>query len=270
MMIDLSSSILSSEDESLVDFQQAFTLAKQAYKQEINHILIIQNISGKANIENYNQLVKNIKLFNNKLLEEKMEITIRPGIKLIYSDQLDKAFNFRVESLTINKASKYLLVEIPAVFNVSSLESFFYKLQIRGIVPIISNAEKVKSFQMQPEILYELVQKSGALIQISANNIFEGSDPLTSETAKIIIQSRLVHLLASSAQHPEMRPYRMTEGYTQIEKWTSPEYVEYLKQNAHSVWFGHYFPIYQPLPFNKKPLNHLIKFKTLKRTSSRV
>lgn len=270
MIIDLNSSILPSSEEALIDFKGPLRLARQAYDQDIKHIFIIQNISERANIENYNQLVNNIKSFNNKLLIEKIDIHIRPGIKLIYSDQLDKAIDFKIEALTINKANKYLLVEIPAEFNVSSLEIFFYKLQIRGIVPIISNAERVKTFQLQPEILYELVHKSGALVQISANNILGDSGSILTETAKMIFQNRLVHLLTSGAQHPEKKPFRMTEGFYQIEKWTSPEFVEYLKKNAQAIFSGHYFPVYQPLPLNKKPFNHFMKFKLLKRASSRV
>lgn len=270
MIIDLSSSILPSSKEAFIDFEVSLKLAKQAYEQDIKHIYAVQNISEKANIENYNQLVNNVKSFNNKLVMAEVDVIIRPGIKLIYSDQLDKTIDHRIESLTINKANKYLLVELTDVFNVSSVESFFYKLQIRGIVPIISNAEKVRMFQLQPELLYELVHKCGALVQIGAINLFEDPGSLLAETAKMIIQNRLVHLLASDAQHPEKKPYRITEAYTLIEKWTSTEYVEYLKKNAQFVCFGHYFPIYQPLPMIRKPLERLIKFKLLKRASGRV
>lgn len=270
MIIDLHSCILPSSEEAIIDFEGALQLVRQAYDQDVKHIYVTQNISDKASIKDFNQLVNNIANLNNNLQSRKIDISVRPGIRLIYSDHLDHSNNFKVESLTINKAGKYLLVQLPPDFNISSLESFFYKLQIRGIVPIISNAENVKKFQSHPEVLYELVHRSGALVQISVQNLFGRSDAFLTETLKMIIQKRLFHLLASGSQYPALEPYRMTDGYSLIEKWTSSEYVHYLKTNAQSVFYGHYFPIYQPLPLLNKPFNRFVKYKLRMRTSGQA
>lgn len=91
---------------------------------------------------------------------------------------------------------KYLLVKLPLYDIPPTILTVFYELQIRGIVPIIIDAEKYKYFMKNPNLLFEIARR-GALIQINASSLIERKHGHRKRFAKKLCKHHLVHLIAS-------------------------------------------------------------------------
>jgi len=109
------------------------------------------------------------------------------------------------EVLTVAGGGKYLMVELsPDVIPPRLVETFF-ELQLMGVTPIITHPERNVEIQERPGSLDALV-RAGNLVQVTAASLTGGFEERAWRCANILLERRLVHLVASDAHSAERRP----------------------------------------------------------------
>jgi protein-tyrosine phosphatase len=112
---------------------------------------------------------------------------------------------------------RYLLTELPGLEIPSYTEEFFFKLQTRGITPVLAHPERHPVLARYPEILAGWISK-GILAQMNGPSITGRWGERVRETAELFLTNGLIHLIGSDAhstraRNPDMQAiwYRMIE-----------------------------------------------------------
>lgn len=96
-------------------------------------------------------------------------------------------------------------------------EKMFYKLQLKGIVPIIVHPERNMEFVENPKKLYKLVNQ-GALTQTTASSLIGHFGKNIKKFSLQLIEYKLTHVIASDAHNITTRAFHLQKGYDVIEK----------------------------------------------------
>lgn len=116
----------------------------------------------------------------------------------------------------------------------------FYHMQVRGYVPIITNAELNMDFRRNPKELYALV-KGGALVEINEASLLGKRGRSIRKFATKLCKRQLVHLVSSEAQILNEKNNLSKELNAYLQRKTSKEYVAYLISNARNIKAGKSF-----------------------------
>lgn len=100
--------------------------------------------------------------------------------------------------------SRYILVELGFTSWPDFTERALSELQAHGLVPILAHAERYAAVQRNPDRLRPLVER-GALVQITAGSLLGAFGPEAERAAKILLEHRLAHVMASDGHNIHTR-----------------------------------------------------------------
>jgi protein-tyrosine phosphatase len=143
--------------------------------------------------------------------EEKIPLTLYPGSEL----RLDVTLPARIregEVLTLNDRGRYILLELSGESLPQNLEDFIFRFQLEGVTPVISHVERSKAFREDMGRLYQLVQ-SGVLAQLTAFSLLGKAGEEVRKFSLLLLEHRLVQILATDAHGLRTRTPRLSEGY---------------------------------------------------------
>jgi protein-tyrosine phosphatase len=107
-------------------------------------------------------------------------------------EQVDKGLAIPIDG------THYILIELPFEFYPFYGEEVLFRLQIKGLRPIVVHPERNLAIQDNSQILANLVQK-GALAQITAGSITGNLGRDYQKVARELLQQNLVHIIASDS-----------------------------------------------------------------------
>ena len=147
--------------------------------------------------ENHPQAIEEkVKILNQKLKENNIPLQVLPGSEVHLSADIIEKIK-KQDIMTINK-TKYLLLEFPADQIPHQVEEILFRIQIMGIIPILSHVERNLQFQQKPDLLANLIQK-GALAQLTAASLCGAFGPITKKFAQKLLDNDLIYCIASDA-----------------------------------------------------------------------
>ncbi|MBM3926706.1 MAG: hypothetical protein FJ320_12165 [SAR202 cluster bacterium] len=129
-----------------------------------------------------------------------LSIKIVPGMENVLDLNPPEQFD-RGNALTINN-SGYILVELPHSALPIYWEDVLFKLQLKGLRPIIAHAERRQQLQEKPELLTGPVSR-GVLAQVTAGSPVGSFGSKAKKAAQVLIKRGLVHVVASDTHRPE-------------------------------------------------------------------
>ncbi len=115
---------------------------------------------------------------------------------------------------TINQ-KRYLLIELPDLSIPKTVDEVLMRLQVVGIVPVITHPERNWFLQRWRERLEEWV-RVGCLLQVTAQSFFGRFGPEARDFSCELMQCDLVHFIASDAHDCEDRPPRLDEAHRYV------------------------------------------------------
>lgn len=255
MIVDIHNHILPGLDDGPQNWGEMILLAEQAVENGITNVIATPHHKHKHREYFYENVPSDIfpliHKANEILSEEKIPLTIHPGVEFhihdeIYHDLQEKSETF----LTLNDTKKFMLMEPPCSYYPDYTEDIFFHLQKKGFIPILAHPERNRVLRSNPEKIYRLVQ-SGVLIQITAASLM-GTGKRLRNFSLHLLDHDLVHLIASDAHHHKRRKFELMDAYYYIERNYSNEYRSYLEKNAISVLKGEAFKVKKPIEINKK------------------
>ena len=115
------------------------------------------------------------------------------GLQLLENDQV----------LTINDGKRYLLLEFPDSSLPPATEDICFRLNSKGITPIITHPERHFIFQEMPKKLQRLIDL-GCLVQLTAASLTGGFGRQVARAAREMMRKGYCHLLASDAHSTQI------------------------------------------------------------------
>ena len=131
----------------------------------------------------------------------------------------------------------YLLIEFPTIEVPAYAEKLFPRLIEQGHIPVIVHPERNAVFAKEPNRLIPYLEM-GALTQVTAPSVVGFFGKKIQRTAKLMLENRLVYMLASDAHSVHQRGFYLREAYQEIEGCFGAGYVEDMQQMAKDLLNG--------------------------------
>ena len=161
--------ILSGVDDEARTITESINMEKLAMKEGIHTIVATPHHQNDIYNNTASRIVQQVKLLNNILKEQELNITVLPCQEVrLYNNFFQYSEIYRV--VTLNQINRFMLIEFASNSVPHYAEKMLYKLQLKGIIPIIVPPERNIEFVENPKKLYKLVNH-GALTQTTASSL---------------------------------------------------------------------------------------------------
>ena len=123
-----------------------------------------------------------------------------------------------------------MLVELPASEIPSFTDDFFFKLQARGITPILAHPERHPVLAKKPEILAKWIG-SGVLAQMNGTSITGLMGARVMATAELLLRNNMIHVIGSDAHSIRNRNTNLASAVDKITMLIGAERTQQLMIN---------------------------------------
>lgn len=243
-MIDIHSHVLPEIDDGAKNWQETIAMLSQAEEDGITEVAITHHILSNLAYEREAEIIERYEELKERLRHEKLNMKLHLGSE-IYA-QADMELFHTISTYNNNK--KYFLVEFPMQGIPRFVGERFFDLILDGMVPIIAHPERNMSVIRDPERAFEFVQR-GALLQLNAGSIVGRHGPQARNTAKILLNSNLIHFVGSDAHNTRSRPMKLRAAMELVaERWGKERAALLFKENPKKALSGHKIEPPDPLP----------------------
>jgi protein-tyrosine phosphatase len=118
---------------------------------------------------------------------------------------------------TINQRN-YLLVEFSDLLIFKNTAEIFGQLADAGMIPIVTHPERNGLLRQRVEEIARWVEQ-GAYVQVTAQSLTGGFGRRAQDFSKLLLDRRLVHIIASDGHDCKHRPPVMRGAYTWLQEW---------------------------------------------------
>ena len=196
-MIDLHCHILPGIDDGPAILSESLSMARQAVADGIHTIVATPHALGSGHANPPEKICEAVKKFQQAINSEQLLLTILSGCEVHNCPDMANQIAAGQASF-LNKQKKHILIEFPFRNVSSAYTDELTKLVQMGITPILAHPERNEKTHKHPELLCDFISM-GCLIQMNATSINGGFGPTILETAKQLLQYRMVHIIASDA-----------------------------------------------------------------------
>lgn len=241
-MTDLHCHILPGIDDGAKTPEISLRLLGMERQQKVRRIVLTPHFNPEdETVEQFCQKRRDGVLALGKALPpDGAGIEFKLGAELYFSPKL---LELDLKPLCIS-GTDILLMELPVSYTPAFIEDILYELQLKGYRLLLAHVDRYPYLLEKPEILYELVS-SGIYTHINAPCLL--GKPAQCRAVKKLLQSHLVHTIASDTHSPHRRPPRLREAYAQIIQWFGVDYAKAMRKNGDALYAGAE-PSYTPQP----------------------
>lgn len=249
-MIDVHCHILPDVDAGPKNVTASLEMARQASKQGIHTIVATPSHLNGSYQNEKTAIIGYVNTYTNLLAEQDIPLKVLPGQEIHLTENLLGMFDDG-KLLTVNDNGKYLLLACPEHELPSYTDKLLYEMQLKGLVPIISQPERNERIIDQPDIIYQLVKK-GALVQLGVDSIQGALGARVKKFTFQLLKANLVHVIASGAYQSKEGGYSLKDAYAEVKKKAGVEKVYMLQENAEYIVKGQMVHREQPVRIGKK------------------
>ncbi len=212
-MIDLHCHIIPNIDDGAVDLEMATKMLTIAATAGTEILVATPHVIEGQWLPKWDLIQEKVVELQNFSDHAQLGIKIYPGAEVaMHFDLLDLINEPGAYCLN---GSRYLLVELPALEIPAFADDFLFRLQTKGIVPILAHPERHPILMKEPERLLEWVQR-GILVQMNAGSILGKMGEEVRLTAEFFLKNQLVHCLGSDAHGVKQRRPILDEAVIKI------------------------------------------------------
>jgi protein-tyrosine phosphatase len=220
-VIDLHVHILPGIDDGPRTMEDALEMARLAVADGITTMVATPHLFRRKSVEFSDlnppdKIREAVALFNEKLAEEEIGLTVLPGCEVPLFVDIIKFFDDR-KIITINDNERYICLEMPDTVIPPATDNIIFELNSRGITPIITHPERNMVFYEMPDKLRRFVSL-GCLAQITARSLIRGFGWGVARFTKRLVREGLVHLMATDAHNITKRPPIMGDALKKLTK----------------------------------------------------
>lgn len=212
-MIDLHSHILPGVDDGAGDLAEALGIARHSAEQGIKKIVATPHWLTDGYGLTPEETTERIVELQASIAQAGIELTVLPGAEVLITPELGRLLELGVVS-TINH-SRYLLLELPFSEIPDYTENVLYDLKVMGYIPVLAHPERYQDIITDPNLLYYWV-KEGVLAQLNAGSLLGDFGLRVQQTAEILVQHNLVHLLGSDVHSTGRRKQSLQPAFVRL------------------------------------------------------
>ena len=143
---------------------------------------------------------------NESLHAKGIGVRVVPGAELLAGFLPDNLADFAIHG------SRYLLVEFPASHLPRTASAMLMAYRERGFHPIIAHPERNMTILREPGRLFELVEETGSLVQLTADSIAGNFSREITLCSRYLLKKKAVDIIASDAHGLGHRTPSMADG----------------------------------------------------------
>jgi len=246
-MIDIHTHILPGIDDGARTLDESLAMARLALDAGDDVLFATPHVAGSKDFPRQRQLPARLAALQSACLEAGLPVTLHPGAKVYPITGLLAAIDDGVP-LTLGAAGRHLLFDSPFTGLPLKMAERVYELQLRGIAPILAHPECIAEVQLDPGVLEEHLFR-GLLLQISTSSLLDPRQGQAFRAARLLLQHRWVHFLASDAHSPRARRPGLAPAAATLAELTDAETAALLTvENPRRVLAGEAIPT-DPLPY---------------------
>ncbi len=196
--VDLHNHILPALDDGPRDLEESIELARELVSCGYATVVATPHTLGGS--PEPDLILDRMKELQAALKEKQIPLTLLPGAEQHIEPDLPARLKNN-EVLTLNR-TRYLLLELPMLQPLPVYaEELLFSLTQAGYRPVIPHPERVVALQMNQRMLFRL-HHLGAIYQVTWGAFTGLLGPAAARTARFMLKSGLVHLLATDAHNP--------------------------------------------------------------------
>lgn len=203
-MIDLHCHILPFMDDGPSAMEESMEMARIAVADGIRHLVATPHTLNGIYCHTVTEIEHAVSAFQGILHGAGIPLLLYPGADVHLSQDMMGRIQDQ-QACTVNNQGKYILIELPSHSIPGRVEDELFELKINGITPVITHPERNIMIQNEPDILCRWVRK-GALAQVTAMSVVGEFGEMVGESARTLLERRLIHIIASDAHSARDRP----------------------------------------------------------------
>lgn len=213
---DLHCHIIPEFDDGPQSIEESVAMIRLAMQEGISTIVSTSHCSDLKNIDKFVELRDSkLNTLRDHLKEEDIYIKIIKGAEVYIGMNLFDSVH--IEQLTLGD-TKYMLIEFPMHSIPLFAEEFFYRLLLRGYVPIIAHPERNEQILRTPELLHRFVDL-GALAQLTGGSITGYFGHRVQRCAHTILNNEIAHIVATDSHNIDKRKPIVKECIKKLNSW---------------------------------------------------
>jgi protein-tyrosine phosphatase len=212
-MIDLHSHILRGIDDGARTLDESLDIANAAVAGGITVIAGTPHVRDDwptdAGVMEYR-----VAELRAELLERQVPLEVKPGGEIAV-EWLERLSIDELRRFGLGGNPRYLLVEAPYYGWPLGLANRLFSLIASGITPVLAHPERNPEVQVAPEVLLQLVD-AGVLVQVTAASVDGRIGSEAMDSARLLIDKGLAHMLASDAHNASVRAVGMASAVSAV------------------------------------------------------
>ena len=241
-MIDFHNHIIPNLDDGSKSIDMSINMLKEAQAQGITDIINTvhyQHPKMENKNTSYDFIITEINKLQKIINDHNINIKIHPASEVFFKFNLTEILD---NPITTFGNRKYMLIEFQRLSFPEGYQDEIFKIQLKGITPIIAHPERYRSFQ------------------IDCASIIGGFGKETQKTAIELLENGLCHLIGSDAHNDKNRNFFLKQTLLEVENIIGEDSAKIIQKNSHKVLIGDPCLSYSPKIQNKSIFNKIISF----------
>lgn len=235
-IIDLHCHILPAIDDGAKTVNDSVEMARMAVKQGITHVLCTpHHNNGKYN-NPAGMVISCVAAMQAELDQRGIPLLLFEGQEVRIGGNISEQIQTN-DILFADLNNRYILIEFPTNEIPAYTDRLFRELLENGHTPIIVHPERNAKFIEDPDKLLPFLEM-GVLTQLTAPSYVGIFGKKIERTAKKMVSSNLVFMMASDAHNIEKRGFFMEKAYAAIAKDFGQARVDAMQQMAKDILNG--------------------------------
>jgi protein-tyrosine phosphatase len=247
-MIDIHTHILPGIDDGAQTLAESLAMAQIALDAGDDILFATPHVAGERDFPRQRRLPARLAALRDAFAEAGLPVALHPGAEVYPVPGILAAIDDGVP-LTLGTAGRHLLFDSPFTSLPLKLGERVYELQTHGITPILAHPECIVEVQLDPGVLEEHLFR-GLLLQLSTSSLLGTHSAQAQRTARLLLEHRWVHFLASDAHSPRRRRPGLAPAAAALAQHVDAETAVALTEaNPRRVLAGESIPT-DPLPYS--------------------
>ena len=258
-MIDFHNHIIPNLDDGSKSVEMSLSMLKEAQSQGVTDVVNtvhFQHPKLYAKNTSYNFVINEVKKMEEIAKSNNINIKIHAASEVFFQFNLTKILDNPITTFGNNK---YMLIEFSTLSFPKGYEEELFKLNLKGITPIIAHPERYREIHNDINIAKTWIDR-GYFIQIDCSSILGGFGKRTQATAIKLLENGLCHLVGSDAHNDKRRNFLMKPALQKIEKLINQDAVETIKDNSVQILNGNGCRTYSVPKIEKSIFNKVKSF----------
>jgi len=250
-MYDIHCHVLAGIDDGASDIEESLNICRTAYNEGITAIVATPHYIDGESESQKSKILALVFLLNQELKNIDIDLMVLPGMEVYVTSNLLELYD-EGKIITLN-CKNYMLIELPLYNGIPScLEDVLFKLQVRGVKPVIAHPERCKSVIDYPNLVNRLIER-GCIIQVNSGSIEGLYGKSIQKTANTLLEHNMVHLVGSDSHSSSGRKSFLRDSFAMLSDKYGKGYAEDLfVNNQYKIINGEKIIIGEPVEIKKK------------------